>query len=106
MALGGRFLGSLSVADTLRPEAKAAIESLKSMGLRTVLLTGVTGFLGRYLALDWLERMDLVDGKVICLVRAKSDEDARARPAVAADASGRQLHTPFREELAEAVRNR
>jgi fatty acid CoA ligase FadD9 len=47
--------------------------------VRTVLLTGATGFLGRYLALDWLERMDLVDGTVIALVRAKSDEDARAR---------------------------
>ncbi|HWS94667.1 MAG TPA: carboxylic acid reductase, partial [Mycobacterium sp.] len=47
--------------------------------VRTVLLTGATGFLGRYLALDWLERMDLVDGKVIALVRAKSDEEARAR---------------------------
>ena len=47
--------------------------------VRTVLLTGATGFLGRYLALDWLERMDLVDGKVIALVRAKSDEDARMR---------------------------
>ncbi|BBZ26324.1 oxidoreductase [Mycolicibacterium madagascariense] len=47
--------------------------------VRTVLLTGATGFLGRYLALEWLERMDLVDGKVICLVRAKSDEDARRR---------------------------
>ncbi|OBI21877.1 oxidoreductase [Mycobacterium sp. E2327] len=47
--------------------------------VRTVLLTGATGFLGRYLALDWLERMDLVDGKVIALVRARSDEDARAR---------------------------
>src|SRR5581483_3452993 len=47
--------------------------------VRTVLLTGATGFLGRYLALDWLERMDLVDGKVIALVRARSNEDARAR---------------------------
>jgi fatty acid CoA ligase FadD9 len=47
--------------------------------VRTVLLTGATGFLGRYLALDWLEKMDLVDGKVIALVRAKSDQDARAR---------------------------
>ena len=26
--------------------------------VRTVLLTGATGFLGRYLALEWLERMD------------------------------------------------
>jgi fatty acid CoA ligase FadD9 len=47
--------------------------------VRTVLLTGATGFLGRYLALEWLERMDLVDGKVICLVRAKTDEEARHR---------------------------
>ncbi len=47
--------------------------------VRTVLLTGATGFLGRYLALEWLERMDFVDGKVIALVRAKSDEDARTR---------------------------
>ncbi|GAA4290563.1 carboxylic acid reductase [Mycobacterium paraffinicum] len=47
--------------------------------VRTVLLTGATGFLGRYLALEWLERMDMVDGKVIALVRARSDEEARAR---------------------------
>ena len=40
VARSGRFLGTLQIADTLRPEAKAAIQSLKSMGLRTVLLTG------------------------------------------------------------------
>ena len=47
--------------------------------VRTVLLTGATGFLGRYLALEWLERMDMVDGKVIALVRAKDDDAARQR---------------------------
>ena len=47
--------------------------------VRTVLLTGATGFLGRYLALDWLERMALVGGKVICLVRGRDDAAARAR---------------------------
>ncbi len=59
----------------------AAAPTLPKAGteVRTVLLTGATGFLGRYLALDWLERMDLVDGKVIALVRAKTDGDARAR---------------------------
>ena len=61
---------TLAAAPTL-PRASAEV--------RTVLLTGATGFLGRYLALEWLERMDLVDGKVIALVRAKSDQDARAR---------------------------
>ncbi|MFZ0905403.1 MAG: carboxylic acid reductase, partial [Mycobacterium sp.] len=61
---------TLAAAPTLpRPSAE----------VRTVLLTGATGFLGRYLALEWLERMDLVDGKVIALVRAKTDEDARTR---------------------------
>ncbi|WP_445160884.1 carboxylic acid reductase [Mycobacterium sp. Dal123C01] len=50
-----------------------------STEVRTVLLTGATGFLGRYLALEWLQRMDLVDGKVIALVRAKDDATARAR---------------------------
>ncbi|HEY1842918.1 MAG TPA: carboxylic acid reductase [Mycobacterium sp.] len=59
----------------------AAAATLPKAGseVRTVLLTGATGFLGRYLALEWLERMDFVDGKVIALVRAKSDDDARAR---------------------------
>ncbi|GFG49402.1 oxidoreductase [Mycolicibacterium agri] len=50
-----------------------------SAEVRTVLLTGATGFLGRYLALEWLKRMDLVGGKVICLVRAKDDGAARER---------------------------
>jgi heavy metal translocating P-type ATPase len=35
-----KFLGTLLIADRLRPEAKEAIQSLKSMRLRTVLLTG------------------------------------------------------------------
>ncbi|MGB7844068.1 MAG: HAD-IC family P-type ATPase [Candidatus Acidiferrum sp.] len=40
VALAGRFLGTLQVADTLRPEAIGAIQALKSMGMTTVLLTG------------------------------------------------------------------
>jgi heavy metal translocating P-type ATPase len=40
VARGGKFLGTLKVADMLRPEARKAIQSLKSMGLKTVLLTG------------------------------------------------------------------
>ena len=39
---GGRFLGTLQIADKLRPEAKNAIQSLKSMRLRAVLLTDDT----------------------------------------------------------------
>lgn len=47
--------------------------------VRTVLLTGATGFLGRYLALEWLERLSIVGGTLICLVRAKDDAAARER---------------------------
>jgi glycopeptidolipid biosynthesis protein len=47
--------------------------------VQTVLLTGATGFLGRYVLLDWLQRLRRVEDSVICLVRGKSDEDARRR---------------------------
>ena len=45
----------------------------------TVLLTGATGFLGRYLVLEWLERLAPVGGTLICLVRGDSDRAARRR---------------------------
>ena len=38
----GRFLGAIIVADTVRPEARRAIEALNRMGIRSVLLTGDT----------------------------------------------------------------
>jgi fatty acid CoA ligase FadD9 len=69
--------------------------------VRTVLLTGATGFLGRYLALDWLERMDLVDGKVIALVRAKSDEEARARLDNTFDSGDPKLLAHYRKLAAD-----
>jgi fatty acid CoA ligase FadD9 len=69
--------------------------------VRTVLLTGATGFLGRYLALEWLERMDLVDGKVICIVRAKSDDEARARLDATFDSGDPKLLAHYRGLAAE-----
>jgi Cd2+/Zn2+-exporting ATPase/Cu+-exporting ATPase len=36
----GKILGVIAVADSVRPEAKEAIDALTKMGLRTVLLTG------------------------------------------------------------------
>jgi fatty acid CoA ligase FadD9 len=72
-----------------------------SSEVRTVLLTGATGFLGRYLALEWLERMDLVDGTVICLVRAKSNEDARRRLDATFDSGDPELLRRYRELAAE-----
>ena len=69
--------------------------------MRTVLLTGATGFLGRYLALEWLRRMDLVDGTLICLVRAKSNEDARRRLDKTFDSGDPELLRHFRELAAD-----
>ncbi len=72
-----------------------------SQEVRTVLLTGVTGFLGRYLALEWLERMNLVDGKVICLVRAKDDAAARQRLDDTFDTGDADLLNHYRRLAAE-----
>lgn len=69
--------------------------------VRTVLLTGATGFLGRYLALEWLERMDLVGGKVIALVRAKDDAAARARLDATFDSGDPKLLAHYRELAAD-----
>ena len=66
-----------------------------------MLLTGATGFLGRYLALEWLERMALVDGKVICLVRAKDDAAARERLDETFDSGDPELLRHYRELAAE-----
>jgi heavy metal translocating P-type ATPase len=40
VAAGGQFLGAIRIGDTLRPEAIDAIAALRSLGLKTVLLTG------------------------------------------------------------------
>lgn len=72
-----------------------------SQEVRTVLLTGATGFLGRYLALEWLERMHLVDGKVICLIRAKDDATARQRLDETFDSGDPALLNHYRRLAAE-----
>jgi len=64
--------------------------------VRTVLLTGATGFLGRYLALHWLERMSNVGGSVICLVRARDDAAARGRVDATFDSGDDELLRRYR----------
>ena len=68
---------------------------------RTVLLTGATGFLGRFLALEWLERLAPVDGKLICLVRAKDHAGAQDRLDKSFDSGDPQLLTRYRELAAD-----
>jgi fatty acid CoA ligase FadD9 len=47
--------------------------------LKTVLMTGATGFLGRFQALAWLERSLKTGGKVILLARGSDAANARKR---------------------------
>ena len=71
-----------------------------SAEVRTVLLTGATGFVGRYLVLELLEQLELVDGTLICVVRGESDEDARRRLDNTFD-SDPHLRRHFRELAAD-----
>ena len=52
----GKLLGSIRIADVLRPEAKHAVAAMRRMGLRTVLLSGdtqsATTSVGRDLGVD------------------------------------------------------
>jgi Cd2+/Zn2+-exporting ATPase/Cu+-exporting ATPase len=56
VARGGHFLGSIRIADVLRPEAEHAVAALRRMGLRTILLSGdtqgATASVGRDLGVD------------------------------------------------------
>ena len=63
---------------------------------RTVLLTGATGFLGRFLCLEWLERLAPIDGKLICMVRAANQEAARGRLETMFGASDPALNERFK----------
>ena len=64
--------------------------------VRTVLLTGATGFLGRYMALDWLRRLEPIDGRLICLVRADSNDAARQKLADVFDSGDPDLLRLYR----------
>ena len=56
VARGGQMLGTIRVADVLRPEARSAVAAMRKMGLKTVLLSGdaqgVTTLVGRELGVD------------------------------------------------------
>ncbi|OZA90374.1 MAG: heavy metal translocating P-type ATPase, partial [Azorhizobium sp. 39-67-5] len=68
VARNGRYLGSIAVADTTRPEARAAMQSLFQMGIKTILLTGdaaaVANAVGRSLNITQIEAGLLPEDKL------------------------------------------
>src|SRR6266851_4182397 len=68
VARDGRFLGTITIADTLRPEAKRAIESFGRMGIRAILLTGdarpVADLVARQLGIREVEAELLPEAKL------------------------------------------
>jgi fatty acid CoA ligase FadD9 len=74
-----RFLPAAELAGA------AAVAAQPLAAVRTVLLTGASGFLGHILCLEWLERAAKAGGQVHCLVRADDDP-----------AAARRLHAAFR----------
>ena len=93
----------LKVDKFIDEQTLAAASTLpRSSGqVRTVLLTGATGFLGRFLALEWLERLAPVGGTLICLVRAKNIAAAQDRLDKTFDSGDPALLAHFRELASE-----
>ncbi|MFE3946388.1 carboxylic acid reductase [Streptomyces sp. NPDC059118] len=67
---------------------------------RTVLLTGANGYLGRFLCLEWLERVAERGGTLVCVVRGSSAETARARLDAAFDSGDPELMERYRRSAA------
>jgi fatty acid CoA ligase FadD9 len=59
--------------------------------IRTVLLTGSTGFLGRFLGLEWLQQLADSGGTLVCLTRGADAAHARRRIEAALDSDATLL---------------
>ncbi|MFC9898159.1 carboxylic acid reductase [Nocardia sp. NPDC127579] len=94
-------------AADLRLERFMAVDALAGAAppaaeVRTVLLTGANGYLGRFLCLEWLRRLAAVDGRLICLVRGADTARARARLDAAFDSGDSALRAEY-ARLAERL---
>ncbi|WP_228180153.1 carboxylic acid reductase [Streptomyces anulatus] len=71
--------------------------------VRTVLLTGATGYLGRFLCLEWLERLAPSGGRLICLVRGSDATVATRRLEAAFDSGDAALLRRYRKAAAKTL---
>lgn len=72
VARSGRLIGSIGVADMVRPEAKRAITALDAMGIKSILLTGdsrsVAAAVGAELGLKHIEAELLPEDKLARII--------------------------------------
>lgn len=77
-------------------DADTSAAALPADTADTVLLTGANGYLGRFLCLEWLERLASRGGTVICIVRGTDPVAARQRIEAAIDSGDAELSARFR----------
>ncbi|GIZ99518.1 putative fatty-acid-CoA ligase FadD [Tsukamurella sp. TY48] len=89
----------LTLEKFIDPQLLAAAPALPAAAGEpaTVLLTGSTGYLGRFLLLDWLRRVAPHGGTVIALVRGADADDARRRVVAAIGEADPALTAEFAE---------
>ncbi|PMS29200.1 oxidoreductase [Paraburkholderia rhynchosiae] len=93
----------LTIDKFLDAETLARASDLKPARahIRTVLVTGANGFLGRFLCLEWLQRVAAVGGKVICIMRGRDASAARERIAQVFETGDANLQKQFEALAAE-----
>jgi len=83
-----RFLDRETLAGAPRAAAPAK-------DIRTVLVTGANGYLGRFLCLEWLKRMAASGGRVVSIARGENAAAARQRIASSYDTRDAELISLF-----------
>ncbi len=74
------YANQLKLDRFLGERLRDGVATVQSAGEKTkILLTGASGYLGRFLCLRLMEELSKTGGELICIVRAKDDETARRR---------------------------
>lgn len=96
------FAKDLTLENFLEPEIIQAGPSgqIQEGDPQTVFMTGANGFLGRIVALQWMEELASRGGKLICMIRGNDDRQARQRLLSVFHGKDKKLEKHF-DQLAE-----